>query len=255
MWKKIRVSILLLILFYVSVSAYKDLNPNWDKLTTIVAHPININKDPLVQKYIDGLKPSDFDIISQYLSENASNYREKNTLIHFTLGSELKRPPPLVNEDIASNPFSTGLWSLKFKLYSLLNRRSEDWSADTIMYLIYHHSKKVNQLERSTALQRGRIALVNLYGETHMTQTNNVIIAHEALHTFGAKDFYDTETGIPIYPIGFAEPNKKPLYPQNKAEIMGGYILLNEKDFYIPDSFAEVVVNKDTARDVKWIHK
>lgn len=253
MWKKIRVSILLLILFYVSFAAYKDLNPNWDKATTVVVHPINIEKDPAVDEYIKKLTPQDFDVISQYLSSNATAYRNKDTLIHFQLGSTIKDPPPLVDEAVASSAFSTGLWSLKFKLYSLMYRQKEDWSADTVMYLIYYHSKNVDHLERSTALQRGRIALVNLYGEPNMTKTNNVIIAHEALHTFGAKDFYDTNTGVPIYPIGYAEPDKKPLYPQTKAEIMGGYILLNDKDFFIPDSFNEVVINKDTAKDVKWI--
>lgn len=253
MWKRIRIAILLSILFYVCLTAYIDLNPRWDTTTTVVVHPINMGNDPAVSEYLKTISQKDFDKISVYLSKNASQYRKKNTVINFELGSTLKTPPPLVNEEVASNPLTVGFWSLKFKFYSLIYKKREDWSADTVMYLIYYNEKKIDHLERSTALQRGRIALVNLYGDSKSTETNNVIVAHEALHTFGGQDFYDLNTGIPIFPIGYAEPNKKPLYPQTKAEIMGGYILLNDTDFYIPHGFDEVVINADTAKDLKWI--
>lgn len=253
MWKKIRITILSLILVYVSISSYRDLNPNWDSKTTIVVHPVNVQKDKFVDQYIKDIKPTDFDDISEFLTKNATRYRNKDTSINVVLGSTLKTPPPIVDEKVASSIFNTALWSLKFKFYALWNMKSEDIGADSIMYLTYYYSKNVDQLERSTALQRGRIGLVNLYGEHAMAAMNNVIIAHEALHTFGAIDFYDLNTGIPIYPIGYAEPNKKPLYPQTKAEIMGGYILLNDQDFTIPDGFDEVVLSKDTAKYLKWI--
>lgn len=253
MWKRIRVTVLLLLLAYVSFTSYFDLHPNWDNETTIVLHPINVQNDKVVDEYIKNLKPSDFDNISEFLTENATHYRNKDTSIRVVLGSVLKTPPPIVDEKVASNMFHTALWSLKFKFYALVNKKAEDFGADSIMYLTYYYSKNVNQLERSTALQRGRIGLVNLYGEKVMSSTNNVIIAHEALHTFGATDFYDLNTGIPIFPIGYADPDQKPLYPQKRAEIMGGYILLNEQDFTIPDDFDEVVLSKDTAKDLQWI--
>lgn len=253
MWKRIRVTILLLILAYVSLTSYLDLQQNWDDETIIVVHPVNAQKDEFVEQYIKSLKPSDFDDITEFLTKNATQYRKKDTSIRVVLGSTLKTPPPIVDEKVAANIFTTGLWSLKFKFYALRNMRKEDFNSDTAMYLNYYYSKNVDQLERSTALQRGRIGLVNLYGEKVMTPTNNVIIAHEALHTFGAEDYYDLSTGIPIFPIGYADPDQKPLYPQKRAEIMGGYILINEQDFTIPNGFDEVVLKKDTAKSLKWI--
>lgn len=253
MWKKIRVTILSLILVYVCISSYRDLNPNWDSETTIVVHPVNVQNDKFVDQYIKSLKPADFDKISEFLTQNATHYRNKDTSIRIVLGSVLKTPPPIVDEKVAANIFTTALWSLKFKFYALWNMKSEDIGADSVMYLTYYYSKNVDHLERSTALQRGRIGLVNLYGEESMSSMNSVIIAHESLHTFGATDFYDLNTGIPIFPIGYADPNQKPLYPQKKAEIMGGYILLNEQDFTIPNGFDEVVLSRDTARYLKWV--
>ena len=41
-----------------------------------------------------------------------------------------------------------------------------------------------------------------------MTEENNVIVAHEILHTFGATDKYDPATTQPRYPDGYAEPGR-----------------------------------------------
>ena len=81
-----------------------------------------------------------------------------------------------------------------------------------------------------------------------------MIIAHESLHLFGAQDRYDPYSGSPIFPEGYADPKQTPLYPQKRAEIMGGYIPMNETDFLVPDNLDSVIVLEQTAKEVRWLN-
>lgn len=255
MFKKIRISILLLILAYVAYTSYVDMRPNWDKPIRIVVHPINIYQDAQVQAYINGLKQSDFDEITNFMSTSATRYRKKKTSIQFILGSQLDKSPSQANEEIASSVLKTMLWSLRFRWYALINQTKLDFGADSKVFVNYYPKKIQRSMERSTALQKGRIAYVNLSTDPEYYGLNKTIIAHEVMHTFGAIDHYELGTGIPINPIGLADPNQKPLYPQHRAELMGAYIRLNEDgDIALPKGFGDIIVNDETARDLKWIN-
>lgn len=257
-FRNIRISILLVIFSYLCISAYSDLNPKWDKPVNIVMHPVNIQNDPNVSKYIQSLSQKNFDEISEFISKNASNYANHPVVVNYILGEEVHEAPPLANESIADSPLKTMWWSLKFKFYALINRTKMDGVADSRMYLNYYYnntSKPTQSLERSTALQRGRIAYVNLWANGDDNGLNNTIIAHESMHTFGAEDYYNPSSGIPIYPTGFADPDKAPLYPQTRAELMAPYILLNEEMFILPKDFSEIIIRETTAKDVGWLIK
>ena len=97
------------------------------------------------------------------------------------------------------------------------------------------------------------IGVVYGFAAPHMSESNNFVIAHEIMHTVGASDKYDSKSGQPIYPDGYAQPNLKPRYPQLKAEIMGGRIPLGEKDAQIPRSLKQVVVGQQTAIELDWL--
>ena len=57
---------------------------------------------------------------------------------------------------------------------------------------------------------------------------------------------------VPLHPQGYAEPYQQPLYPQRKAEIMGGRIPLSAQQAKMPESLAEVVVGVYTAGEINW---
>ena len=63
-----------------------------------------------------------------------------------------------------------------------------------------------------------------------------MVIAHEILHTLGASDKYDLATLAPLYPGGYAEPERDPLYPQSFAEIMAGRYAADAHTFEMPES-------------------
>lgn len=254
MWKKIRISILSVALAYVCMGAYVDTHQNWDKPVKIVMHPINMDGQAETQKYIDSLSEKDFDEIEAFVLKKSAQYRSKPVEMDFVLAKQISNKPLLPTEDVANSMWRTMLWSLQFRFFGVWNFKSSDFGADTVMYLNYHNPKgRKSELERSTALERGRMAVVNLYAED--TRLNNPIVLHELLHTFGAEDQYDLFNGSPIFPLGYAEPNKKPLYPQVKAEVMGAYIPVNEVDFMMPNNLSDVVMSEHTAKTLGWVKK
>ncbi|MNS62079.1 hypothetical protein D3C72_951270 [compost metagenome] len=105
----------------------------------------------------------------------------------------------------------------------------------------------------STALEKGRIGSVNLFATKTQASQNQVVIVHELLHGFGAQDKYDLKTGQPIYPLGFAQLEKIPLYPQNQAEIMGGRTALSEQSSKMPNNLQETIIGLPTAREIGWV--
>jgi hypothetical protein len=96
------------------------------------------------------------------------------------------------------------------------------------------------------------IVIANAFGAADSEGSNNVVIAHELLHTFGATDKYDPENNLPRLPDGYAEPNAVPLYPQRQAEIMGGRIPRSPAEADIPHSLEQTVVGRATAREISW---
>jgi len=85
-----------------------------------------------------------------------------------------------------------------------------------------------------------------------MTPTNNVVIAHEILHTLGATDKYDPVSLEPLFPAGYAEPHRQPLLPQSLTEIMAGRYVVSPGTFEMPDSLRDARVGSETAREIRW---
>jgi hypothetical protein len=118
------------------------------------------------------------------------------------------------------------------------------------IFVRYHKPVFGGVLESSVGLQKGMVGIVNGYASRSHRGTNNVIIAHEFLHTLGATDKYSMVDGHPIAPDGLAEPDRDPLYPQRYAEIMGGRIALTADDSVIPKNLEYALIGPLTAREI-----
>ena len=92
-----------------------------------------------------------------------------------------------------------------------------------------------------------------MFGDAIYNQQNLVILSHELLHTLGASDKYDFATNMPIFPDGFAYPQQQPLFPQAKAELMGGRIVISDNKAVIPKNLAQTVIGEKTAREIGWV--
>jgi hypothetical protein len=57
---------------------------------------------------------------------------------------------------------------------------------------------------------------------------------------------------VPLFPDGYAEPQRQPRWPQSKAEIMAGRIPVSATDQVMAASLDEVVVGPASAREMGW---
>ena len=120
--------------------------------------------------------------------------------------------------------------------------------------MIYHDYYKVKQLEHSLGMEKGMIGVVHAYAHREMEGKNNLVIAHEMLHTVGATDKYDLATHQPVFPDGFAEPDREPLYPQRFAELMGGRVPEDKESSAMPRSLKTVLLGPKTLTEINWQH-
>lgn len=251
MWKNIRVAILLVVLLVVAVNAYRDQNQDWNQPIYILLHPINADGRTTTQQYIQQLQQDDFAEVKQYLEKNSQQYRGQSSYFMIQIGRELQQTPPKMAEQ--PSILNNILWSLKFRFYAWKQHQSVDGSPSLTLYLNFYDPKQSRELKHSTALERGRIGSVNLFALPKQAAQNNVVLVHELLHGFGATDKYNLNNGEPIFPIGYAQADQQPLYPQTEAEIMGGRIPLSEHKSKMPNDLNETVISILTAREVGWI--
>lgn len=251
MWKNIRVAILLVVLLVVAVNAYRDQNQDWNQPIHILLHPINADGLVTTQHYIQQLQQDDFAEVKQYLEKNIQQYRGQSSYFMIQIGRELQQTPPKMSEQ--PSILNNILWSLKFRFYAWKQHQSGDGSPSLTLYLNYYDPKQSRELKHSTALERGRIGSVNLFASPKQAAQNNVVLVHELLHGFGATDKYNLSNGEPIFPIGYAQADQQPLYPQTEAEIMGGRIPLSENKSKMPNDLNETVISILTAREVGWV--
>lgn len=251
MWKKIRVAVLLIILLIVGMNAWRDMNQDWTKPIVVLLHPINADGQTATEHYIQQISIDDLDEMRNYLQLQSKEFRGQPILFYFRLGRTLKVLPPKPPE--TSSALDAILWSLKFRFYAWKQHEGGDGSPSVTLYLNYYDPKVQKVLKHSTALEKGRIGSVNLFAAKKQSESNKVVLVHELLHTFGAKDKYDMSTGQPIYPTGYADLEQKPLYPQTRAEIMGGYIPLSPTKSKIPDGLQDTMISRLTAQEMGWV--
>jgi len=251
-FKAIRIGILLLILAFVGISTWltQARSTDWNNSLWVKVYPINADGSDVSQKYIDRLKVEDFTDIETFVAAEVSRYgRTISRPLRVELGEQIQEQPPQM--DAAPNMLGVMLWSLKMRWWASSTAGEQDSiEPDVRIFVRYHAPDQVFVLESSVGLQKGMVGIVNAYASRRQRGTNNLIIAHEFLHTLGATDKYSPATGHPIAPDGIADPTRKPLYPQTKAEIMGGRIALADDDSVIPKSLNYALIGPLTASEI-----
>ena len=178
-------------------------------------------------------------------------FAERFTIpIELRLAPRIDSRPPQPPAD--GGTVSAIVWSLSFRFWAWRHDTYTGARANVRLFLLYHDDRRSPRLPHSTGLEKGLIGLVNVFASDAMAGTNNVVIAHEMLHTFGATDKYDLATNLPLFPDGYAEPERMPRVPQQFAEIMGGRIPISPLRADQPDGLHRVVIGPLTAREINW---
>ena len=254
-FRTIRITILLLILFFVGMNTWLTQlrSTDWDESLWVVVYPVNGDNSPVTQNYIDTLSRDTFRSIESFLDDEANRYGMAiSDPVTVRLAEQVADRPPL--PPVNGSTLSVMLWSLRLRYWAFRNDNFDGPKPDVQMFVVYHDPDTHNTLRHSLGIQKGMIGVVNAYAGRSLAQRNNVVIAHEFLHTLGASDKYDRANNQPIYPDGYAEPDRTPLHPQRKAEIMAGRIPLSDHQAVMPKSFAASSIGAKTAHEIRWIN-
>lgn len=248
LWKSLRILILLLILFGVAANEYlnKQRGMDWSRSMSLVIYPQNADGDSRTQQYIDQLNADDFDDIRQFLVREAARYgQSKERYMHIALSKGLLEAPPEPPKD--RSPWKVALWSLSFRWFAWWKDNHKGLAPDVQMFVRYYHPDNLQRLPHSLGMQKGRIGAVHAFSHKKQAGQNNMVIAHELLHTLGATDKYDSSNNEPIFPVGYAEPERG---IQRYTEIMAGRKPMKGRSAVMPKSLSTVQMGEQTAAEV-----
>jgi hypothetical protein len=255
MFKTIRISILLFILFFVALSTWltQTRSTDWGNSLWVKVYPINADGSEIVARYIDSLDTRNFAAIESFIARETERYGVTlQRPLRMEVGEPINEQPPAIGPDFGV--IDIMIWSLKMRWWASSTAGEQDAiEPDVRIFVRYHRPDEAFLLENSVGLQKGMVGIVNARAGRRQQGSNNVIIAHEFLHTLGATDKYDPSNGQPIPPDGLGEPNRTPLYPQRYAEIMGGRIALADDDAVVPKSLKYAVIGPVTASEIRLI--
>lgn len=253
MFRQLRILILLLLLFMVAATTWLTQwrSTDWSRSQWLVIYPINGDGRAATDDYIRRLGEDSFRSIEEFMAREGTHYGINVAQpIEIRIAPQVHALPP--PPPPSRQPLEVALWSLHMRWWAWRND-SYDGPGNLKMFVVYHDPTQRDRLDHSLGLQKGLLGVVQAFADARQAEQNNVIIAHELLHLFGASDKYDLASNQPYYPIGYAEPDRQPLYPQQFAEIMGGRIPISAHEAEIPRHLLGVMVGEATAREIRWI--
>ncbi len=195
-----------------------------------------------------------FEPIAAFMAHEAKRYGlQLESPIEIYLAPEIYHQPPM--PPFGGNPIQIILWSLQIRYWAWVHADFKNPPPHARIFVLYHDPARSPHVAHSLGLQKGLIGVVNAFAAGYQTAENNVVIAHEMLHTVGATDKYDSYTNEPMFPDGYAEPQRTPLLPQRYAEIMAGRFPSARQDqSTMPALLDEVQIGEKTAREINWVH-
>ena len=255
MWRSLRITLLLLVLAIVAGQTWMDRirTTSWRQPLWIGIYPLNGDGSANSDRYVSELTPARFADLESFFAREAARYGVPVAApVHIELYPSPRSPPPLLAP--GSGALATAWWSLKLRWYAAHAGRDAAQPAPHIrVFVLYHDPQLTERVPHSLGLQKGLVGVVYAFADAADDGGNSIVIAHELMHTLGATDKYDPQSDAPLYPQGFAEPLRRPLYPQPQAEIMAGRRPLTATEAVMPESLREVVVGPLTAAEIRWV--
>lgn len=251
MFRKVRIAILLLVLATVALGAWRSHSrlTAWEHSIHVAIFPIAADDSPATARHVAALDAAAYADVAQWLQGESERWGRtilQPVILH--RGPTPGAMPPMA----PSRPgiLDAIIWSLKLRWWAS-GHDSIDGPAPAVrLFVLYHDPARNRVLPHSTGLAKGRIGVIHVFASTQQQRQNAVVIAHELLHTLGASDKYDPASGQPLWPQGYAEPERQPRLPQERAEIMGGRIPVAPDRADIPDSLADTLIGPETAREI-----
>ena len=253
MFRTLRILILVVILVLVAASAWltKQRTTSWQQPLRVAIFPINADRSDASARYIGELRLDAFDPVAVFMQREAERHGlTLKTPVEMFLAPRIDRVPP--SPPFGGNAVQVMLWSLQMRYWAWVNARFDGPKPHVRVFVLYYDPQHITRVGHSLGLQKGLIGVVNAFASQAQAAQNDVVIAHEFLHTLGATDKYDLRNNQPFFPDGYAEPERQPLLPQAYAEIMAGRVPLTQTEAEMPASLDEALIGTQTAREINW---
>jgi hypothetical protein len=249
----LRIAILLGILLLVAVSTCEDRlrSTRWRNPLFVSIYPIAADDSPVTRAYLAALDAERFEPIDRFFAREAARYQlDTGEPIRTRLRAELPARPPQRPAD--SGVLPTAWWSLRLRYWAWRVSGHAGEPEDIRLFVLYHDPALTPTVPHSLGFTKGLIGVVYAFASSEMDGENDVVIAHELLHTVGATDKYSPDDDLPRFPEGYGNPLQKPLYPQLTAELMAGRRMLAPNRCQQAASLDEVVIGRVTALEIRW---
>src|SRR5271170_2455776 len=249
----LRILILLLVLLVVALTTWQDRyrSTRWREPLYAAIYPIAADDSPVTRGYLAGLDADRFKPIDRFFAREAERYHlYAAEPVRIRLRPELHDRPPARPAD--AGIMATALWSLKLRYWAWRASGHVREPEDIRLFVLFHDPALTPTVPHSLGLTKGLIGVVYAFAAPEMSGANDVVIAHELLHTVGATDKYSLVDDAPRFPDGYGNPVQVPLYPQRTAEIMAGRRMLAAHKWQQAESLDEVVIGPATALEIRW---
>lgn len=254
MFRKLRIVVLLIILMFVALNTWLDrlYSRDWNGALQVALYPVNADGSAAADAFMRQLQASDMQDLEDFFNAQAAQYQlPLDRPLRFSLAPALQQLPPLPPEQ--GGRFSIMWWSLQLRWFAWRVPNPPGPTPTIRLFLLFHDPRLATVLPHSTGLEKGLVGIAHVFAMNGMARANQVIVAHELLHTLGATDKYDLETNLPIFPEGYADPERQPRYPQERAELMAGRIPISAAQVEQAESLRQVVIGALTAREIGWV--
>ncbi|MCA1779494.1 MAG: hypothetical protein LC637_08955 [Xanthomonadaceae bacterium] len=251
-FKRLRISLLVLILGLVVHAQINDRAriASWDVPLFVAVFPIDADGRQLTAQTIERLRQIDFEPLSEAMAREARRYGLRlDRPVYIELGQQIVQPPP--DPPAAGGFFQRAWWVARMRWW-LWRFDDQGLDPDIVVLARYHDPQRHPVVPHSVGVENLRVAIANVFSGRAPHGENLVVILHEILHTVGARDKYHLASGLPVFPNGYAEPKKSPLYPQQMAEIMAGRIPLSQSQAVQAPDLDRILIGPLTAAELGW---
>jgi hypothetical protein len=252
-FRQLRILILLLALLAVALSTWQESSRStrWREPLFVAIYPIAADDSPVTRSYVAGLDAERFKPIDRFFIREALRYHLHTVEpVRTRLRAELKERPP--QRAATAGVLATAMWSLRLRYWAWRASGRVPEPEDIRLFVLFHDPAITPMVPHSLGLTKGLIGVVYAFAAADMNGSNNVVMAHEMLHTLGATDKYDPVNDAPRFPDGYGDPRQVPLYPQLLAEVMAGRRMISPDRWEQPDSLDQVVIGAATALEIRW---
>jgi hypothetical protein len=251
----VRLAILLAVLAFVALGAWLDRSrsTDWDAPLRVTIYPVAGAGDAAVRNRVATLSADDFGAITEFFASEAGRHGVAlEEPVRIRVSHAVSGQPPLPPDD--AGVIGIAAWSLRFRYWAWRVAIDDPLpTPDVQVFALFHAGDGARAVPDSLGLSKGLMALAHLYAGADAQGSNQVVLAHELLHTLGATDKYDRATGLPVVPDGLGDPEQSPFFPQHFGEIMAGRIATGANEAVIPASLEQMLVGPATAREIGWL--